>query len=151
MIASTSWPQSALNFFHPTPLSFHSLEIHLMCVWIFIFDINHVEDQLEATIIIYWSSNQLNMFRANFAHPQERKSVFYGMWYNAPKVLSVGGLWSLHFILDEFSLHVWLYRIFLWLKARKSEQDWIIQNQKMLLKLQTPCICLKTVSLRPKF
>jgi hypothetical protein len=27
-----------------------------------------------------------------FAHPQERKTVFYSVWYNAPKLLAVGGL-----------------------------------------------------------
>ena len=33
------------------------------------------------------------MFRAIFfAHPQERKTVFYSIWYNAPKMLPVGGL-----------------------------------------------------------
>jgi hypothetical protein len=31
-------------------------------------------------------------FRQFFAHPQNRKTVFYGMWYNAPKLLSAGGL-----------------------------------------------------------
>ena len=39
-------------------------------------NLNNVEDQLDATITIYWYSNQLNMFRAIFAHPQERKAVF---------------------------------------------------------------------------
>jgi len=29
-------------------------------------DLNNVEDQLHATITIYWYSNQLNMFRAIF-------------------------------------------------------------------------------------
>ena len=33
------------------------------------------------------------MFRAIiFAHPQEHKSVFYSLWYNAPKLLPAGGL-----------------------------------------------------------
>ena len=32
------------------------------------------------------------MFRAIFFHPQERKTVCYSMWYNAPKLLPVGGL-----------------------------------------------------------
>jgi len=31
------------------------------------------------------------MFRAILAHPQERKTVFYSMWYNSPKLLSIGG------------------------------------------------------------
>jgi len=37
---------------------------NLVCVWPCINGINNVEDQLDATITIYWSSNQLNMFRA---------------------------------------------------------------------------------------
>ena len=53
---------------------------------------NNVGDQLDATITIYWYSNQLNMFRAIFAHPQERKTVFYSVWCNAPKLLPAGGL-----------------------------------------------------------
>ena len=56
-----------------------------------IIDINNVEDQLDATKTIYWYSNQLNMFRAIFAHPQERKTVFYIAWYNAPKLLPAVG------------------------------------------------------------
>jgi len=32
------------------------------------------------------------MIRAIFDHPQERKTVIYSVWYNAPKLLSVGGL-----------------------------------------------------------
>ena len=31
------------------------------------------------------------MFRAIFSHPQERKTVFYSMLYNAPKLLPAGG------------------------------------------------------------
>jgi len=62
-----------------------------MCVWPCVIGINNVEDQLDATVAIYWSSNQLNMFREFFAHPQERKNVIYSVWYNAPKLLSVGG------------------------------------------------------------
>jgi hypothetical protein len=27
-----------------------------------------------------------------FAHPRERKAVFYSVWYNAPKLLPAGGL-----------------------------------------------------------
>ena len=27
-----------------------------------------------------------------FSHPQERKTVFYSLWYNAPKLLLAGGL-----------------------------------------------------------
>jgi len=27
-----------------------------------------------------------------FAHPPERKTVFYSMWYNAPKLMPAGGL-----------------------------------------------------------
>jgi len=27
-----------------------------------------------------------------FAHPQERNTVFYSVWYNAPKLLPAGGL-----------------------------------------------------------
>jgi len=27
-----------------------------------------------------------------FAHRRERKTVTYGMWYNVPKLLSIGGL-----------------------------------------------------------
>ena len=34
------------------------------------------------------------MFREIFAHPQERKDVFYSLWYNAPKLLPAGGLES---------------------------------------------------------
>ena len=56
---------------------------NLMFVWPCIIDINNVEDQLNATVEIYWYSNQLNMFRAIFAHPQEHKTLFYSMWYNA--------------------------------------------------------------------
>ena len=37
-----------------------------MFVWPCIIDINNVEDQLDATITIYWYSYQLNMFRAIF-------------------------------------------------------------------------------------
>ena len=37
-----------------------------MFVWPCIIHINNVEDQLDATITIYWYSNQLNMFRAIF-------------------------------------------------------------------------------------
>ena len=37
-----------------------------MFVWPCIIDINNVEDQLDATVTIYWYSNQLNMFRAIF-------------------------------------------------------------------------------------
>jgi len=33
--------------------------------------VNNVGDQLDATITIYWYSNQLYLFRAIFAHPQE--------------------------------------------------------------------------------
>ena len=32
------------------------------------------------------------MFWEIFTHPQERKTVYYGMWCNAPNVLSAGGL-----------------------------------------------------------
>ena len=32
------------------------------------------------------------MFRGIFAHPQECKTRFYSMWYNAPKLLLVPGL-----------------------------------------------------------
>jgi len=32
------------------------------------------------------------MFRTIFAHPQERKTVFYGLWYNAPKLSPTAGL-----------------------------------------------------------
>ena len=27
-----------------------------------------------------------------FAHPQERKTAIYSMWYNVPRLLSIGGL-----------------------------------------------------------
>ena len=32
------------------------------------------------------------MFRQFFAHPQERETVFYSLWYNAPKLMPAGGL-----------------------------------------------------------
>jgi hypothetical protein len=32
------------------------------------------------------------MFWAIFAHPKERKTVFYSLWYNTPKSLPAGGL-----------------------------------------------------------
>ena len=64
----------------------------LMFVWPCIIDINNAEDQLNGTVTIYWYSNQLNIFREFFAHHQERKTVFYSMWYNAPKLLPAGGM-----------------------------------------------------------
>ena len=66
--------------------------LNLMFAWPCIIDVNNVEDQLDATINIYWYSNQLNMFRAFFVHPQERKTMFYSMWYNALKLLPAGVL-----------------------------------------------------------
>ena len=55
--------------------------------------INNVEDQLDATIKkiidVPISSTCFGQF---FAHPQERKTVFYSAWYNAPKLLPAGGL-----------------------------------------------------------
>ena len=44
--------------------------------------------QKELLIDIPISSTCFGLF---FAHPQERKTVFYSMWYNAPKLLPVGG------------------------------------------------------------
>jgi len=31
------------------------------------------------------------MSRSILAHPQERRTVIYSMWYNVPRLLSVGG------------------------------------------------------------
>ena len=42
------------------------LIILLMFVWPCIIEINNVEDQLDATVAIYWYTNRLNMFRAIF-------------------------------------------------------------------------------------
>ena len=53
------------------------------------FRINNVEDQLDAIIDIPISST---CFGECFTHPQERKTVFYSSWYNAPKLLPAGGL-----------------------------------------------------------
>ena len=39
---------------------------YFICVWLCIMDINNVDDQLDATIKIYWYSNWLNMLRAIF-------------------------------------------------------------------------------------
>ena len=58
-----------------------------------IIDINNVEDQLDATnnnLLMFQSAQ--NVSGSFFAHPQERKTVFYSMWYNAPKLLPAGGL-----------------------------------------------------------
>jgi hypothetical protein len=43
-----------------------------------------MELQLDATITVFINlQEQLNMFRANFAHLQERKTdIFYNIWYN---------------------------------------------------------------------
>ena len=38
--------------------------VNLICVWPRTVDINKADDQLDATVPIYWSSNQLDMFRA---------------------------------------------------------------------------------------
>ena len=57
-----------------------------MFAWPCIIDRNNtVEDQLDATITIYWYSSQLNIFGQFFTHPQVRKTVFYSLLYNAPK------------------------------------------------------------------
>jgi hypothetical protein len=32
------------------------------------------------------------MFQEIFCHPQERKTVFYSLLYNAPKLMPAGGL-----------------------------------------------------------
>jgi hypothetical protein len=36
--------------------------------------------------------NSSTCFGQFFAHPQERKTMFYSMWYNATKLLPAGGL-----------------------------------------------------------
>jgi len=54
--------------------------------------LNKVNDQLDATIT--FSDLQINptCFGQFFAHPQELWILIYGMWYNVPRLLSVGGL-----------------------------------------------------------
>ena len=83
----------------------YSYNVNLMFVSPCIIDINNVEDQLDTTVTIYWYSNQLNMFRAIFSHPQERKALFYSMWYNAPKLLPAGGLEQLGCIVPHAVKH----------------------------------------------
>ena len=36
-----------------------------------------------------------------FAHPQERKTAFYSLWYNVPKLLPAGGLEQLGCIIPH--------------------------------------------------
>jgi len=45
--------------------------------------------QYQKLIDIPISSTYFGQF---FAHPQERKAMFYSLWYNAPKLLPTGGL-----------------------------------------------------------
>ena len=42
-----------------------------MFVWTCLFSINNVDDQLDATVTIYWYSYQLNMFQAIFCPSSE--------------------------------------------------------------------------------
>jgi len=66
-----------------------------MCVWPCIISINNVEDQLDATITIYWTSNQLNMFRAIFCPSSGAQDCDYRMWYNAPIDNNLGALYHM--------------------------------------------------------
>ena len=67
-----------IQFWH-TPILSHKQKfctVHLMFFLRCIIDINNVEDQLDATIIIYWYSNQLNMFRAIFCPSSGAQDCF---------------------------------------------------------------------------
>ena len=57
------------NYLHPNPIKFFIYHLfYVIFIWPCIVDIhvNNVEDQLDATITIYWYSNQLNMLRTIF-------------------------------------------------------------------------------------
>ena len=118
------------NVFRQRKTFFLNRSLHFMFVWPCIIDINNVADQLDATITIYWYSNQLNMFRAIFAHHQERKTVFYSMWYNAPKLLSATGRQQLGCIIPQAVKH----RLALLRMGKKlPETCWADWNTKLLL------------------
>jgi hypothetical protein len=64
--------------------------------------VNNIGDQLGATIILLISRDQLNMFRAIFAHLQERKTVIYGMWYSVLQ----RWIYSSHVLLKWYIIHI---------------------------------------------
>ena len=53
---------------------------------------NNVDNQLDATITSLLIRISSTCFGQFFAHPQERQTVFYSMWYNALKLLPAGSL-----------------------------------------------------------
>ena len=68
----------------------------MIFVWPCIIDVDNVEDQLDATITIYWYSNQLNMFWAIFFpssgaqdcvlhHVIQCNQVVAGRWPGTPR------------------------------------------------------------------
>ena len=61
----------------------------LLCVWPCIIDINNVKEPTRCNnkyLLIFQSTQHVSCIF--FAHSQERKTVGYSMWYNAPKLLS---------------------------------------------------------------
>ena len=63
-----------------------------MFVWPYIIDVNNIEDQVDASISIYWYSNQLNMFRAIFCPSSGVQYCVLQHVVYAPKLLPAGGL-----------------------------------------------------------